>query len=204
MDSGFVKTCDEFINSLYLEPVSISNDSQGRNEKSQMEFTMLDYAAIRDIFETGPELFKLLVSSLCPSIYGHELVKAGLLLALFGGTSKYTNDSAFVPVRGDPHVLVVGDPGLGKSQMLQSCHDVAPKSVFVTATGATTSGLTVTISKGEINFNHYVLGTWKSFESKVWITNSGILVSNKSINDPPYFDFFQNKTFGMICHLFAL
>ena len=119
---------------------------------------MLDYAAIRDIFETGPELFKLLVSSLCPSIYGHELVKAGLLLALFGGTSKYTNDSAFVPVRGDPHVLVVGDPGLGKSQMLQSCHDVAPKSVFVTATGATTSGLTVTISKGNFyapqpNFN---------------------------------------------------
>ena len=114
VDSGFVKTCDEFVNSLYLEPVSILNESQGRNEKSQMEFTMLDYAAIRDIFETGPELFKLLVSSLCPSIYGHELVKAGLLLALFGGTSKYTNDSAFVPVRGDPHVLVVGDPGLGK------------------------------------------------------------------------------------------
>ena len=154
-----MKICDEFVNSLYLEPVSILNESQGRNEKSQMEFTMLDYAAIRDIFETGPELFKLLVSSLCPSIYGHELVKAGLLLALFGGTSKYTNDAAFVPVRGDPHVLVVGDPGLGKSQMLQSCHDVAPKSVFVTATGATTSGLTVTISKGEINFNHYVLGT---------------------------------------------
>ena len=162
-----MKTCDEFVNSLYLEPVSILNESQGRNEKSQMEFTMLDYAAIRDIFETGPELFKLLVSSLCPSIYGHELVKAGLLLALFGGTSKYTNDSAFVPVRGDPHVLVVGDPGLGKSQMLQSCHDVAPKSVFVTATGATTSGLTVTISKGEIDFNHYVLGAWKSFKSQI-------------------------------------
>ena len=51
--------------------------------------------------------------------------------------------------------------------MLQSCHDVAPKSVFVTATGATTSGLTVTISKGEIDFNHYVLWAWKSFESKL-------------------------------------
>ena len=94
------------------------------------------------------------VSSLCPSIYGHELVKAGLLLALFGGTSKYTNDSAYVPVRGDPHVLVVGDPGLGKSQMLQSCHDVAPKSVFVTATGATNSGLTVSLSKGDFFFQN--------------------------------------------------
>ena len=51
---------DFLVSSLYLEPVSILNESQGRNEKSQMEFTMLDYAAIRDIFETGPELFKLL------------------------------------------------------------------------------------------------------------------------------------------------
>ena len=46
---------------------------------------MLDYAAIREIFDVGDEIFKLLVASLCPSIYGHELVKAGLVLALFGG-----------------------------------------------------------------------------------------------------------------------
>lgn len=124
---------------------------QGRNDKSQVEFTYLDYSAIRELFDLGPELFKLLVASLCPSIYGHELVKAGLLLALFGGTSKYLNDSSHVPVRGDPHVLIVGDPGLGKSQMLQSCFDVAPKSVFVTATGASTTGLTVTITKGAGN-----------------------------------------------------
>lgn len=69
----------------------------------------------------------------------------------FVGTSKFTNDNSHVPVRGDPHVLVVGDPGLGKSQMLHSCYDVAPKSVFVTATGASTTGLTVTISKGSGN-----------------------------------------------------
>ena len=70
---------------------------------------------------------------------------------IVSGTSKFANDSSHVPVRGDPHVLIVGDPGLGKSQMLQSCADVAPKSVFVTATGATTTGLTVTISKGAGN-----------------------------------------------------
>jgi hypothetical protein len=52
---------------------------------------------------------------------------------------------------GDPHVLVVGDPGLGKSQMLQSCSNVAPRSVFVTATGATATGLTVTMTRGKGN-----------------------------------------------------
>lgn len=48
-----------------------------------------------------------------------ELVKAGLALALFGGSQKFADDKNRIPIRGDPHILVVGDPGLGKSQMLQ-------------------------------------------------------------------------------------
>lgn len=53
------------------------------------------------------------------SLLPHELVKAGLTLALFGGSQKYADDKNRIPIRGDPHVLIVGDPGLGKSQMLQ-------------------------------------------------------------------------------------
>ena len=44
-------------------------------------------------------------------------------------------------------ILVVGDPGLGKSQMLLACASVAARGVFVTATGVTTSGLTVTLTR---------------------------------------------------------
>ena len=79
------------------------------------------------------------------------MVKAGLVLTLFGGTSKYANDKENISVRGDPHLLMVGDPGLGKSQMLQSCHHVAPRSVFVTATGSSSTGLTVTLVRGQGN-----------------------------------------------------
>ena len=111
---------------------------------------------------------KVKVATFCSiNLRKKSSLKAGLLLALFGGTSKYANDSAYVPVRGDPHVLVVGDPGLGKSQMLQSCHDVAPKSVIVTATGATTSGLTVSISKGN-NFAISGAAYWVSRTSHLF------------------------------------
>lgn len=68
-------------------------------------------------------LFRFLVQSLCPSIYGHEIVKAGLLLAMLGGSSR---DSA----RAESHVMLVGDPGLGKSQMLKSCTNIAPRGEF--------------------------------------------------------------------------
>ena len=50
------------------------------------------------------------------------MVKAGLLLALFGGADTDSMES-----RGQIHVLVVGDPGLGKSQMLRACSFVAPR-----------------------------------------------------------------------------
>ena len=62
---------------------------------------------------------KQLVHALCPAIYGHELVKAGVVLALLGGVRKGNGDLASVPVRGDIHCLIVGDPGIGKSQLLK-------------------------------------------------------------------------------------
>lgn len=64
-------------------------------------------------------LGSLYFSHSTPHFFTLELVKAGLVLALFGGSHKYADDKNRIPIRGDPHVLVVGDPGLGKSQMLQ-------------------------------------------------------------------------------------
>lgn len=61
--------------------------------------------------------------SLCPNIYGHEMVKAGLILSLFGGSAKRARS------RDDVHILLVGDPGLGKSQMLQACCRISAKGI---------------------------------------------------------------------------
>ncbi|CAM9551724.1 unnamed protein product, partial [Hapterophycus canaliculatus] len=87
--------------------------------------------------------FGLVVSSLCPSIFGHDIVKAGLVLGLFGGTGRNSE----VATRCDPHVLVVGDPGLGKSQMLHAASQASPRSVYVCGNTTSTTGLTVTLSK---------------------------------------------------------
>uniref|UniRef100_A0A8D1F473 DNA helicase MCM8 n=1 Tax=Sus scrofa TaxID=9823 RepID=A0A8D1F473_PIG len=139
---------------LYVEANSVSN-SKGQNTKTSedgykpgtlMEFSLKDLYAIQEI-QSEENLFKLIVNSLCPVIFGHELVKAGLALALFGGSQKYADDKNRIPIRGDPHILVVGDPGLGKSQMLQAACSVAPRGVYVCGNTTTTSGLTVTLSK---------------------------------------------------------
>ncbi|CAK4663981.1 unnamed protein product [Aphanomyces euteiches] len=90
-------------------------------------------------------VFDRLIHSFCPGIYRNELVKAGLLLALFGGTNKREENAVFA--RSDSHVLLVGDPGLGKSQMLRAVSMITPRGIYVGGNTATTTGLTVTMVK---------------------------------------------------------
>ena len=95
--------------------------------------------------------FDLLVRSVCPSIIGHDMVKAGILLGLLGGTppinSGVQNTSAGMTIRSNVHVLIVGDPGMGKSQMLLAAAQVVTRSVYVGGNTASTTGLTVSMSK---------------------------------------------------------
>ncbi|PUZ65608.1 hypothetical protein GQ55_3G238400 [Panicum hallii var. hallii] len=97
--------------------------------------------------EHGADVFRQILQSFCPSIYGHELVKAGITLALFGGVQKNSMDQNKVPVRGDIHVVVVGDPGLGKSQLLQAAAAVSPRGIYVCGNTTTKAGLTVAVVK---------------------------------------------------------
>ncbi|XP_032818836.1 DNA helicase MCM8 isoform X1 [Petromyzon marinus] len=139
---------------LYIQAVAVSNTkgqrSDGGGEDTApgvaLDFSLKELYAVQEI-QAQPHLFRLLVHSICPTIYGHELVKAGLALALFGGVQRYGTDKNRIPVRGDPHVLIVGDPGLGKSQMLQAVCNIAPRGVYVCGNTTTTAGLTVTLSK---------------------------------------------------------
>ncbi|CAJ1894879.1 unnamed protein product [Sphenostylis stenocarpa] len=97
--------------------------------------------------EHGSDIFRQILQSICPSIYGHELVKAGITLSLFGGVRKHAMDQNKVPVRGDIHVIIVGDPGLGKSQLLQAAAAVSPRGIYVCGNATTKAGLTVAVVK---------------------------------------------------------
>ena len=76
-----------------------------------------------------------------------SFLQAGLLLSLFGGSQREDDNKDRIPVRGNSHVLLVGDPGLGKSQLLQAVSRLAPRGVYVCGNASSNSGLTVTISR---------------------------------------------------------
>ncbi|XP_057983976.1 probable DNA helicase MCM8 [Malania oleifera] len=160
---GKSKSKNQGLYYLYLEAVSIKNSkSQSIPEDSQVSNVDSRATELFDLFsfsprdlefivkfseEYGSDIFRQVLHSICPSIYGHELVKAGITLALFGGVRKHAMDQNKVPVRGDIHVIVVGDPGLGKSQLLQAAAAVSPRGIYVCGNATTNAGLTVAVVK---------------------------------------------------------
>ena len=93
------------------------------------------------------EVYKKIVDSLAPTIYGYEKVKEALLLQLVGGVRKENKDGA--STRGDMHILLVGDPGSGKSQLLKRIQKIAPKGRYVSGKGVSGAGLTASVVKDE-------------------------------------------------------
>lgn len=122
---------------MNIEAVSLTT-SKNAFTKKETQYTEKDLELIETI-TNQPCPFRLLVHSLCPSIFGHEMVKAGLVLGLFGGGTDLTER------RSEVHVLVVGDPGVGKSQMLLACSNVSPRGVLVCGDSSSQAGLTVAI-----------------------------------------------------------
>lgn len=122
----------------YVEPV--------QEEFTNIIFTEEEIEQIKEIAKKSGS-FELMMKSLAPTIYGHDKVKEALFLQLFAGVKKTSDDG--VSRRGDIHILLIGDPGAGKSQLIKRMSVVAPKSRFVSGKGSSGAGLTAAVVKDE-------------------------------------------------------
>ncbi|MFQ5761846.1 MAG: minichromosome maintenance protein MCM, partial [Candidatus Bathyarchaeia archaeon] len=111
-------------------------------EVGAVELSKEDELKIKEIAKRE-FIYQDLLKSIAPSIYGNEDLKEAILYLLFGGVPKLTPEG--VPIRGDVHVLVVGDPGTAKSQLLRYVSRVSPRGLFTSGRGTTAAGLTAAV-----------------------------------------------------------
>lgn len=95
-----------------------------------------------------------IIASIAPSIYGLWDIKEAIALMLFGGTPKQLRDGT--RIRGDIHILIIGDPGTAKSQLLQYVARIAPRAIYTTGRGATAAGLTAAVVRDKQSGEFYL------------------------------------------------
>jgi replicative DNA helicase Mcm len=121
----------------YLEANHLEETAKDYDE---VEITLEEEQKIKEM-AADPKIYNILTESIAPAIYGHETIKEAVALQLFGGVKKDLPNEQ--KIRGNVHVLVIGDPGTAKSQLLQAANKIAPKSVYVSGKSSSGVGLCV-------------------------------------------------------------
>ena len=126
----------------------ISKDKQNYRESFLTEHTLEKMDNLRDSSKGEMELYTRLASSICPEIFGMDEVKKALLLLMIGGVTKEMVDG--MKIRGNINVLLMGDPGIAKSQMLKHISTFAPRGIYTTGKGSSGVGLTAAVTRDNI------------------------------------------------------
>lgn len=191
---GMMTRFDLSVAANHIEPVEEDFSDIIINEEDEEQIKVLG---------KDKNLFKKLVGSIAPSIYGNEMVKLALVLQMYSGVRKLKKDGT--AVRGDLHILLVGDPGVAKSQMVTFVSKVAPKARYVAGKGASGAGLC--IAPGSIvltnpggmekieeivesklvgNSAEYAKGIWTSVDSasdkKIFTLDENLRLKSQRIN----------------------
>jgi replicative DNA helicase Mcm len=133
--------------SIYDTFIDANHVNKLEKEFEELELNKEDMKKIHDLSK-DPHLFDKIVGSIAPSIYGHSEIKEAIALQLFGGTPNKVKPDG-MKIRSDTHILLIGDPGTSKTQLLRYVKELAPKGIYVSGKSTTGAGLTATAEKEE-------------------------------------------------------
>ncbi|KAJ2351696.1 minichromosome maintenance protein 5 [Coemansia erecta] len=138
----------------YLRVVGIDINKSG-NSFTKRVFTPEEEQEFVALSRT-PDIYQKFANSIAPSIYGNEDIKKAVTCLLFGGSKKTLPDG--MRLRGDINVLMLGDPGTAKSQLLKFVEKVSPISIYTSGKGSSAAGLTASVIKDPTSREFYLEG----------------------------------------------
>lgn len=150
-DQRRIKGQDSTLFDLFLRVNSIEIQEQ---EFEEVDISDEEVEEILD-FSQDPELYTKVLQSVAPTIQGMTMEKQALGMQLFGGVAKRMPDGS--RIRGDIHMLLVGDPGVAKSQLLRFAAKLSPRSVYTSGKSSSAAGLTASAVRDELADGRWTL-----------------------------------------------
>lgn len=132
----------------FIESFSIIKEKVSSKDALVEEEMIEEMKNVRFACKDDDTFFKRLSSSICPEIFGMEEVKKALLLLMISGNAKTMDDG--MKIRGSINVLLMGDPGVAKSQLLKHISNFAPRGIYTTGKGSSGVGLTASVRKDTV------------------------------------------------------
>ncbi|KAF7666374.1 hypothetical protein LDENG_00109500 [Lucifuga dentata] len=132
------------IRASYLRVVGIQVDTEGAGRGATGSVTPQQEEELRAL-AASPDVYASLARSLAPSIYGSDDLKKAITCLLFGGSRKRLPDG--LTRRGDINLLMLGDPGTAKSQLLKFVERCSPIGVYTSGKGSSAAGLTASVMR---------------------------------------------------------
>ncbi|KAK2561109.1 DNA replication licensing factor mcm5-A [Acropora cervicornis] len=139
----------------YLRVVGIQVDTEGPGRSSGIPLNPLEEEDFNR-FSSRSDAYETIAKSIAPFIYGSEDVKKSIACLLFGGSRKRLPDG--LTRRGDINVLLLGDPGTAKSQLLKFVEKVSPIGVYTSGKGSSAAGLTASVMRDPASRNFIMEG----------------------------------------------
>lgn len=140
---GVVKLYREYRraqSTLFNAYIDVNNIIVAQRFLEEVRLSREDEEVIKRLSK-DPLIRRKIIASIAPTIHGLWDIKEAIALQLFGGIPKIAPDGT--KIRGDIHILIVGDPGTAKSQLLQYVSRIAPRGLYTTGKGSSAAGLCV-------------------------------------------------------------
>ena len=167
--TGILKTQQETtqrgLKTTFRMYIEVNHVELREKEVEEVEISKEDEEEIRKL-AAEPFICEKIVSSIAPAIFGYEDVKEAITLQLFAGVFRILSDGT--RLRGDSNILLVGDPGTAKSQILQYVARLAPRGIYTSGKGVSGVGLTAAVVRDEMT------GGWALEAGALVLADGGI------------------------------
>ena len=134
---------------------------------SNITLTQEDIRKIEEYKKNPEQFMRDFIDSIAPTLYGLERIKEAIALSLVGGNTVNLSDRK---VRGDIHVLIIGEPGTGKTSLLTAIEKIAPKAIYVSGENTTKVGVSAGLDRDPVT------GEWMIEAGALALANGGFVL----------------------------